>query len=84
MRYETPKPVRHVNHLVVEFLFVHRGHDLAYFCIYEGVVALSPIQERIIACSRGIEVVRAPDCHDAGVVLDECLGNSVCAERGDY
>ncbi len=84
MRYKPTKPVRNVNHVVVEFLFVHCGHDLAYLCVDGEVVAFSPIQERVIACGRGVEVVRAPDCHDEGVVLNECLSNSVCAEIGNY
>ncbi len=57
---------------------------MADFGVYGGMVALPPVQEWVIACSCGIEVVRAPNRHDTGVVLNECIGNAVCLERGDY
>ncbi len=71
MGYEPPEPVWDVNDVVVEFFFVYGGHDLANFGIYGGMVALPPVQECVIVCSRHIEVARAPGHHDAGVVLHE-------------
>ena len=84
MGYEPPEPVQDTNDIVVEFLFVHGGHDLVHFGVYGGEVALPPVQECIIAYSCGVEVLRAPNSHDSGVVLNECLGNSVGVEQGDY
>ena len=82
--YEPPEPVQNVKYIVVAFLLVHGRHDLHNFCVYGGGVAFPPIQERVVACGDGVEVIGTTDCHDMGVVLDECLGNAVFAKQSNY
>ena len=48
MGHEPPEPVRDMIDVVVAFFFVHGNHDLPYFGIYGGVVALPPVQERVV------------------------------------
>lgn len=59
MGYEPPEPVRDVKDIVVASVLVHGGHDLTDLVAIGGVIALPPVQECLVACSCGVEVVGA-------------------------
>ena len=80
---EPPEPVGNVEYVVVLLLLVHGGHDLVELGADGGVIPSPPVQESVFARCRRVEVVRAPDCHDAFVVRDQCLGNAMGAQRRD-
>jgi hypothetical protein len=72
-----------VYYVVVIFFLVHGGHDLVELGANGGVIPFLPVQECVVTRCRRIEVIRAPDGHDACVVRDQCLGNAVGVKRFD-
>jgi hypothetical protein len=57
--------------------------DLVEFVIDGRIIALPPIEKRILACGGCIEVVRAAYHHYSGVVINEGLNNAVGMEQVD-
>ena len=65
------------------FFLVHGGQYLIEFCVGGGVVALAPVEERVVTSGGGVEVVWAFHCHDPQIMLDEGFGNAACMQQGD-
>ena len=60
---QPPEPVQDMKDIVVALLLVCGGHDLANLGVDGRVIAIPPIEECVIVCSCGIEVLWAPHCH---------------------
>ena len=78
---KAPKPVWCVKEVIVALFLVHGLHDLVDLDANGGVVTAPPVQESIIPGGRRVEVVRAPNVHNAVVARYDVFGDAVQSEE---